>query len=243
VGWWRSGTETTLPARIAVAEQCRCGNREPVEFSSLADDVDGGGGRHCHCHRCPLAVYAKRRVHRARESRDWRHCCWRANAPVRHRSRRAGVITNTCAAVIKPLGPSGFVVVFLLPSRPSAASTAQHRMFVRSLARTARPPPTDAPSSFAHAHTRAEQRRRATATTTTTPPPPRTKYPVRSFVVARVGEGRRASWWGYIAIAVVVVIIITIISLTKQPLQHVFLPPSENAHFSPTQRRTTTSRK
>lgn len=101
----------------------RCGNREPVEFTPFA-----GGGRRFHRHRCPRAVYAKRRAHRARESRDWRHCCWRANAPV----RRAGVITNTCAAVIKPLGPSGFVVVFLLPSRPSATSTAQHRMFVRS---------------------------------------------------------------------------------------------------------------
>jgi len=36
-----------------------------------------------------------------------------------------------------------------------------------------------------------------------------------------VGEGG-ASWWGYIAITVVIIIII---SLTKQPLQHVFLPP------------------
>jgi len=45
-----------LPARIAAAEQCRCGNREPVEFSPFA----GGGGRHCH--RCPRAVHAKRRA-------------------------------------------------------------------------------------------------------------------------------------------------------------------------------------
>jgi len=53
-----------------------------------------------------------------------------------------------------------------------------------------------------------------------------------------VGEGG-ASWWGYIAITVVVIIII---SLTKQPLQHVFPHHHRgriaNAHFSPAKRRT-----
>lgn len=197
---WRSGT-TTLPARIAAAESMR----QPVEFSPFAS-----GGRHCQRrHRCPHTVYAE---HRA--SRDWRHC-WRASAPVRHHSRRAGVIINTCAAVIKPLGPSGFVVVFLLPPYPTR--TAQHRMFTRSHVPLDRRR-TDAPSpTFAHAHTPnkgvARRLRRASKILSVC-------YSSCSyFVVARVGEGG-ASWWGYISITVVI-----IISLTKPPLQHVFLPP------------------
>jgi len=56
-----------------------------------------------------------------------------------------------------------------------------------------------------------------------------------------VGEGDARRGGGYVGIAAVVIIIAITTSLTKQPLQHVFLPPSENAHFSPAERRTTTS--
>lgn len=168
--------------------------------------------------RTPLPPLPARRTRQTpRESRDWRHCCWRANAPVRHRgSRRAGVITKYVRGGHQTARPIRFRRGISTPL-PPVGDEYRSTPHVRSLARTARPPPTDAPSpsSFARAHTSAEQRRRATATTTTTTPPPRTKYPVRSFVVARVGEGDARRSGGYIAILPLLLLLLLLLFLSQ----------------------------
>lgn len=223
----RSGTETTLPARIAAAEQSM---RQPVEFSPFA-----GGGRRCQRrHRCLRTPYTPNAARQ--EIGDT--AGERASAPVRHRSRGAGVINKYMCGGHQTARPIRFCCGISSPHPPPTRQRVSLNTAC-SVARTYRSTDGGRRAVVVCTRTYAEQRRRATATA-------RTENPVRVLLAPLLninicccagGRGRRDDRRVLVGVHCYYCYYYYYYSLTKQPLQHVSLPPPppqdrKRAYFS-----------